>query len=507
MAPLRLAGSMTFGFRTATSVDLVTDGEAGGAAVKLNARFDGGTGGWRTGRADITATVNSANSAAVARLLLAEASPAGSGPGRVLVKATGIPEEGLTTFASLEAADTTLTFRGQVTAAEAGTKATGELEFRAENGAAVVALAGLSPPLKVDGLPISGRLNLNLADGTVGIEKMSASVGGGRLAGRIKLSQSGERRHIDATLDADDTSIARLLAPMLDQRLAITGAAEAAISGRHSVWPDEPFSAPALDAFIGTIRLDTRRLTLTDGIVLNGAKLAITLEPGKIEIEDIAGKGLGGQFKARLTLAKAPAGAELRGSLSFGAELAAFSDGAPPRASGTVSGKLDFAGRGLSPRAVMQTLQGQGRIDFGEAKLDTLWPGAIPLAVDAAIKAEPDKLAAAVRRGLAAGLSTGNLPLGQKMLALELADGQLRVKSFAVDTREGRATGIASLDLKSLTFDSQWRLEAKAGVAGAGGKPLPAVTIFYSGPAAALGALEARIDSSALEQEIFTRKI
>ncbi len=100
-----------------------------------------------------------------------------------------------------------------------------------------------------------------------------------------------------------------------------------------------------------------------------------------------------------------------------------------------MSGTLEFSGRGLSPRALMSTLQGQGKIEFGEAKLETLWPGAIPLAADAGLKAEPDKLAAAVRRGLASGLSTGNLPLAQKAFALEMADGQLRVKSFAIDTR------------------------------------------------------------------------
>ena len=85
MAPLRLAGSMTFGGRTATSADLNADGDASGAAVRLNARFDGGAGGWRTGRADITATVDSANGAKVARLLLADGtSVGGSGSGRIL---------------------------------------------------------------------------------------------------------------------------------------------------------------------------------------------------------------------------------------------------------------------------------------------------------------------------------------------------------------------------------------------------------------------------------------
>ena len=155
----------------------------------------------------------------------------------------------------------------------------------------------------------------------------------------------------------------------------------------------------------------------------------------------------------------------------------------------------------------MQTLQGQGKIEFGEAKLDTLWPGAIPLAVDAGLKAEPDKLAAS--RQARPGLRSVDRQSAarQKAFALELADGQLRVKSFAIDTREGRATGIASLDLKALTFNSQWRLEAKAGVSGAAGKQLPAVIVVYSGPVAALGATEPRIDSAALEQELSARKI
>ena len=76
--PLRLAGSMTFGGRAATSADLMVDGNAGGTAVRLNARLDGGADGWRTGRADITATVDSADGARVARLLLPDGALGGS---------------------------------------------------------------------------------------------------------------------------------------------------------------------------------------------------------------------------------------------------------------------------------------------------------------------------------------------------------------------------------------------------------------------------------------------
>lgn len=507
MVPLRLAGSMTFGNRTATSADVVLDGEANGAAVKLNARFDGGSSGWRSGNADVTATVESSDGARVAGLLIADATPARSankGAGRILIKAGGVPSEGLTTLATLESGEVGLAFRGQVTAAESGTKTTGNLEIRAGDGTRLAALAGLAPPLRLDGLPISARLKLALGEGTIGIDKLALQIGGSKVGGQITLSPAGDRRRIEANLDADEVTVAKLLGPLLDQRFAAAGIAEAAISGRQNPWPDEPFSAAALDGFEGRIRLNAQRLTFAEGIALEGAKLDIALGADKIEVKEIAGAGLGGQFKARLQIAKAPAGAEVRGKLNFGVALEAFAAGGQPRASGPMSGFVEFAGRGMSPRAVMSALQGQGRIEFGDAKLATLWPGAVSAAADAALKSEPDKLASTVRQGLAAGLPTGDLPLGQKALALEVADGQVRAKSFAIDTNDGRATGIASLDLKALTFDSQWRLEARPP---GSGKALPAVTVVYRGPVASLGTIEPRIDSGTLEQELSTRKI
>ena len=78
------------------------------------------------------------------------------------------------------------------------------------------------------------------------------------------------------------------------------------------------------------------------------------------------------------------------------------------------------------------------------------------------IKVEPDKVGHHVAPAARwPALSDGHLPLGQNTLALELADGQLRVKPFVIETDEGRATGIASLDLRTLAFDSEWRLERK----------------------------------------------
>ena len=511
MVPLRLAGTMTFGGRTATAADLTVDGEANSAAIRVNARFDGGPGGWRKGRADLTGSIESSDAAKITSLLFAGAMPAGrvdaAKPARILIRAAGIPSEGLTSLASVEAGDVGLNYRGQLLFADTGAKADGDLEVRAGNGRSLAVLSGLAPPLRADGLPVSAKLKLALQGNTINIDKLLLQIGGSRLSGKISLSGETGRRRIEASLNTDEIAVAKLLGPLLDQRFAVAGLAEAVILGRQSPWPEEPFSASVLDAFEGKIRLNCNRLTLAEGVALEGAKLDVILQPGRIVVKEITGAGLGGHFKAALSIDKAPAGAEMRGTLDFKVALEKIPSGSPPRASGSMTGTIAFTGRGLSPRALIAALQGEGSITFGEAELAALWPGAIAAAADAAAKADAGKVASAVRQGLAAGLGTGSLPLKQRTLALEIADGQLRSKSLVVDTSEGRTSGTVRLDLRVLTLDSQWRLEARPLDAGAAGKPLPVVTVSYRGPIMSLGAIEPQIDAAALEQELAARKI
>src|SRR5262249_49061741 len=136
--------------------------------------------------------------------------------------------------------------------------------------------------------------------------------------------------------------------------------------------------------------------------------------------------------------------------------------------------------------------------------LARLWPGAVAIAAEAALKAEPDKVETSLRQGLAAGLAAGRLPLPDN-LALEIADGQLRMKPLVIDTAEGRASGAASLDLRTLAFESDWRLEevvAKPGTAAP-----PAVGISYRASVTALGREEPRITTDALAREIAVRRV
>src|SRR5262249_46662053 len=175
VTPLRLAGSVAFGARTPTSVDVVLDGEANGAGAKLSARLDGGPAGWRTGPADVTGLLES-NGAQTIATILAPASASGrtvsAAPGRVVVKAAGVPNEGLVSLASVAAGDLALEFRGRMIAGEGGNTARGTLDIKSADGGRLAGLAGLQPPLRLDGVPVSGSLELAVGPSKISLERL-----------------------------------------------------------------------------------------------------------------------------------------------------------------------------------------------------------------------------------------------------------------------------------------------------------------------------------------------
>jgi uncharacterized protein involved in outer membrane biogenesis len=512
MAPLRLAGSLALGVRTPTSADLVLDGEANGAGVKLNARFDGGPAGWRTGPADVTGLIEGNDAQVIAALLAPGGSPArtgSQGSGRAVLKATGVPSEGLVSLASAETGDLALDFRGRLVARESGNSATGELDIRATDGARLAALTGLAPPLRLDGMPIAGSVKLSVDGSTLALDRLALKIGGSDVKGQLSLATAAERHRIDARLDFGELSLAKMLGILQDQRLAVAATAETAISGRQSVWSDEPFDAFILDSFEGSIKLNAKRLVLAEGMALSRASLDVALQGGKVEVRRLEGAGLGGRVSATLSIAKAAAGVDLSGSLNLAGgaiESLAGNVAGNSRSGGTLGGEIKFSGKGTSPRSVLSVLQGGGTLSFSEAKLGTLWPGAIGTAVEAALRSDPDSLAATLKRTLAASLGAGELRL-PATVGVEIADGRLAAKPFVIDGDEGRAQGTAGLDLKTLLFEADWRLEQKRSPGAGDRAPLPGVAVSYRGPIAALAGLEPRIDSDALERELAVRRM
>jgi hypothetical protein len=220
-------------------------------------------------------------------------------------------------------------------------------------------------------------------------------------------------------------------------------------------------------------------------------------------VKELEGDALGGRVAAKLWIDKAPAGAEVAVTLRLtGGSLPALA----PGAAGSVNATLDVSGRGSSPVNAIAALRGSGSLELSGARLAGPWPGAVGAGIEAALKADPEKLGSALQQTLVEKLTAGELPLGSATLPVEVADGQLKLKPLAIDTADGRASGAVSVDLKTLALDSEWRLEQKP-VVGAAKPALPAVTVAYRGPLAAIGKIAPRIASDALERELAVRRM
>jgi uncharacterized protein involved in outer membrane biogenesis len=509
LAPLRLAGSVQFGARTAGSRDLTLAGEANGATIKVSARLDGASAGWRAGPAEVVATIDAPDARKIAALLSDSGDARTDKGGQVLFKAKGVPAEGLSALLTLSAGDLALDFNGLLTVLETGNKIAGDVHLRAPDGQRLATLAGLSPPLSFAGVGIEGGFTLTADAAATTLERLALNADGSEVRGRIGVSRAGGRRQVDARLNVGQISVRSLLAPLLDRRLAaITGAAEAALAGQQTPWPDEPFDLEALSGIDAHVILGVGRLALSDGLELKEATLDLTLKEGKLDVGRLEGAGLGGRARLAFALDGGGGGAEVKGSLSLldgGLEASAgVTPGGTAGAAGRVAAELAFSGRGANPRNLISALQGQGRAQL-DGTLAGLWPGAISLAAGEVFKNDPERLRSVLKEALARGLNAERLPLPSE-IALEIADGQLRSKAIVIDGSGSRATGSAAVNLLTLLFESDWRLEEVPAALGSK-PPLPAVLIGYRGPLSVLAKLEPAISTEALERELAVRKM
>ncbi|MDX2203440.1 MAG: AsmA family protein [Hyphomicrobiaceae bacterium] len=513
LAPLRLAGTVALGARGPTSLDITGDGESNGGNLRIAARLDGGAKGWRSGPADILVSIENPDAQQVAALLLpgtgsvastgAVVRPQAAEAGRLLLRAAGVPADGMATLFSLTANETAVAFDGRYKASAEAPQLAGDIEIAGADGSRIAALAKLSPPLRLGRFPVNGTLRIATDGSTVNIERLALDVGGGvKLKGRLGIAPEGAGQRISAELETESLNLAQLLAPALDNRIgAAAAAAESALSGRASAFPAEPFDTRAVRALAGDIKLKAQRIDLDKGLTLADAQADVNIGDGRITVRQLEGTALGARWAAAFTLAAQPQGMELNGTLST--ERIALEQAAGG-GSGTARVRASFQGRGASPRAIIAALQGQASVDLANAALAGPSPAAVSRAVEAGTANASDSIAQLVRQSLTTHLGMTALALPQT-LSVDIADGIARFKPVTIDTAEGSADGTASIDLGALTFSSDWRLTDK--VLSGKGRQLPPVTISYRGSLAAVGQTQPEIGIDALEREIAVRKM
>ena len=524
LTPMRVAGTLRLGERQAAAVDIAADGsvQATGRLV-VSALLDGGLSNWRAAPADITATIDSPDVAALVESLGARSErvrdPAiAPQPGEIFLKAVGVPANGMTASASARAPALFYGYDGRVVVPNEGARTfDGDLRVSAHALSDAMAVAGLGAGPALGETAIVGTIKVASADNAIELQPQELTIGGSKIGGSIALSYPSEGPAIvTGRLDIDSATIPGLLVLALDRKqIAEAPGAEPLTAGK-SIWPEHAFDFAALDGVEGKLNIEFGSLMLTDGMSIPNARAEVALAPGKLTVSKLEGKVLDGQLIANLALERAPGGANLTGDVQITdmqfkrpATATAATEAAAHDAQASLS--LAFSGRASTPGALVTVATGKGELKLGDISMHAPTALAVIATSDAVLSGEAGGSGEQLTTALRTQMEASAVAVGPRTIPIEIADGAAKLALVTLDSDAGATKVETTIDLTSLVVDSAWLAEPKAPDVQQADKPrggaLPAVGVVYTGPLANAWALESRITAEPLERELAIRKM
>lgn len=525
LAPLRLAGSLTLGARQKNATDLVVDGTVRGGRMQARIAMDGGLEAWRTAPVNVSARIESPDVTRTAAALIGQtdaqkSAAVGAVPGRILLRASGVPKDGLLSFAAIESSAMSLDFNGKAVLSKDDPVALdGKVAVEGTDARALLQLAGMKLPGGAAGIPVAGTAGLVRQTDTTTLRPRAVKLAGVPVSGFVTITQPlGGRIGIKAELDTDSVEVPSLLSALLSRPApepqnepagdndASTDASDDDtpandVEAVASIWPDRPFALDALSTTEGSITLRAKALALQPGLSVSNAKAEITIEPGIVTVSSLTGKALGGTVDAGMTFTDEAAGASFAGNLGL----------TIPQAGGkpdVAKLSLKYEGRALSPSAMVANMNGSGELKLGDVSLGGLSAKVVSTVAEAGLRGEGpvngEDLVAALREGLQAG----QLKIGQLTMPVTIQDGNMSLAKVDLDRPEGRTTFQTVIELATMRIDSEWKIEARLPKdANDKTKTLPAVSVVYTGDLRNIAAIEPQISAGALERELTVRKM
>ncbi len=367
---------------------------------------------------------------------------------------------------------------------------------------AVLALLGGEPKVNL-------RIDTTLAytPGRFGLTDLKAESPTNLVTGRLAIDTTGSLTRVDADLKADRLSLPSLLSYFLvplpaDQTPLILPASIAAPS---PIWSDRPFALGALQETSAKVVLGAKTLKASDTLVLSDAQVAAKLEKGRLDIQRLDGKALGGDLTASLTL-------ETKGSLAAGAarlslsnaDLSALpSTGTPAIVTGKASVSLSATGQGLSPQGLLSVLEGRGMIAVSDGQLPKFSPLAVQRSAEDLIAQQQPLMEAAITKKVLEASQSSDLKFGRLKIPVTIHDGVLEIRRASFRSREGTVRMEGYLDLSKMQADTSWQ----TGVSSDRRAKWPPVKIQISGPLRELGARPRTLAADDFVRAVLLRKM
>ena len=520
----KLAGLVRLGLRAPSAADITIDGILNGAHFSGSGEFDGGLDKWRSQLSRVQMTFNAPSEQVLLATLGRDVRRAAAGvaaPMQATVVASGIVGSGAETQVELESQNLAMTFTGQTTWPEdASLAVNGALVLKATDFADALSVAGIVVPGGTTGVEAHGTLDVARDNGTWTFASRDLLLGTSKLTGAVKVASSAAGvQRIDGKIGADRVTVQSLLSALIDNPAPLpvaTGADSAASLETRSIWPNGLFNFDALSGAQANIELGFGSLQLSGNLATRGGQMKLALVPGKLTISDISADAAGGKMTGGLTLEKAADGVALMTTLKLDqAKLVSFS----PMAKGTVTFNLDANARAQSPAGLMAVMTGSGSVNLENAEIPGPGITAAADVVDAVMQGKLQNDARSIAAALSAALDTSSLNIGNRRLAMKIADGSIKFDTAALDAPDGKVEATATTDLTSLNVNAACQLTAivrplppppiplPAWSPQSSKPPLPPAVVLYNGHLDNLASMTPQVDVADLQREVSVRQM
>ncbi len=304
------------------------------------------------------------------------------------------------------------------------------------------------------------------------IDEFKLSIGREHLVGRVIVSNAADKPHISATFS--DVAVAFDELWPKDPTQQFSGPARSSSSEQgpgavSSIWSDDPFDWSALAEWNGDVTVSGSRLNIR-GVDVRDFNSTITIADGAAEISQWSGYlfGARGELSLRAIAVPEPS---LQGNISFAggdfASVAAAINGGGSTGLNPNAGEVDFTGAftaaGASPRALIESLSGNGTFTLHTASVGTGVAAGLLGAVSAAAQAE----------SIVPGGQNTPVSVEAKLMAdkgrIEIVDGALKSRSYG-----GAFLGVIDLPNWLVDVSGRLRLEKLPRADAATQRTLPA---------------------------------
>jgi large subunit ribosomal protein L24 len=324
-------------------------------------------------------------------------------------------------------------------------------------------------------LPITFAGDIALTAKDLTLSDIDATVAGATMHGKLALTLPAPRR-LQGEIEADSIDAAGLIAAAVGMPAAAGNNGNAAW-----VWSSEPFAGGMFGDYGGQIALQARRVGVLPRLTAREFRASLRFGKDEFAFDDMTGAVAGGRLAGQLSFRATEDGLKAQAKILLtGVDAASLlPSGARPPVTGSLAFSADVEGAGLSPVALIGSLQGSGKIALSDAQ----FAGLDPRAFDAIIRAVDQGLAIdAVRISdvVSKALDSGQLAVKRAEGTIAVSAGQMRLSNVTADSKDAALSLAGNLDLTDGSIDARLVLSGSGQAAGA----RPDIFMTLKGPVA-----------------------